>query len=153
MKTQMRIYIDTSVFGGCFDEEFEEASIALIKMVKNGELKAVISEITRVELKDAPNHVREVLDDLPNSMIENVDLTPEAAELANDYIAEQVLVKSKLADAQHIAIATINKVDLIVSWNFRHHVNINRIRGFNAVNLKMGYILIDIRSPWEVISY
>ena len=55
-------------------------------------------------------------------------------------------------DALHIAIATINKVDVLVSWNFKHIVNINRIRLYNSVNLKSGYSMIDIRSPREILT-
>jgi hypothetical protein len=56
-------------------------------------------------------------------------------------------------DAQHIAIATISRVEVLVSWNFRHIVNLQRIRGYNAVNLRDGYPLLEIRTPQEVIRY
>ena len=94
-----------------------------------------------------------VLKEIPEENIEYVELTDEATTLAKGYVSDGVLDENKIADAQHIAIATVHNVDLIVSWNFKHIVNINKIRGFNAVNLKMGYPLIDIRSPQEVISY
>jgi len=148
-----RVYIDTSVIGGYLDKEFKDASKKLIDRFKKGELIAVISEITKLELKNAPIDVQKILDKIPKKNIEFVELTEEATELSKEYLSEGVLTKSKLVDAQHIAIATVNNVDLIVSWNFKHIVNIDKIRGFNAVNLKMGYSIIDIRSPWEVISY
>jgi len=149
----LRVYIDTSVIGGYLDKEFKDASKKLIDRFKKGELMAIISEITKLELKNAPIEVQKILDKIPNKNREYVELTEEATELSKKYLSEGVLSKSKLVDAQHIAIATISNVDLIVSWNFKHIVNIDRIRGFNAVNLKMGYSIIDIRSPWEVISY
>jgi len=123
------------------------------RFLTKGELIAVISEITKLELKNAPIDVQKILDKIPKKNIELVELTEEVTELSKKYLSEGVLAKSKLVDAQHIAIATVNNVDLIVSWNFKHIVNIDKIRGFNAVNLKMGYSIIDIRSPWEVISY
>ena len=120
---------------------------------KKGELRAVVSEITRLELKEAPDEVRNVPKGISDRNIEYVELTEEAAALAREYISAGVLNESKIADAQHIAIATVQNVDLIVSWNFKHIVNIDKIRGFNAVNLKMGYRIIDIRSPLEVVSH
>jgi len=57
-----------------------------------------------------------------------------------------------IADAQHIAIATIEKVDILVSWNFKHIVNINRIHAFNSVNIRLGYPLLEIRTPREVLE-
>ena len=104
-------------------------------------------------MKQAPAKVQAILKKIPEKNIEYVELSKDATELTKIYISEGVLTKSKIVDAQHIAIATINKVDVIVSWNFKHIVNIDKIRGFNAVNLKMGYSIIDIRSPWEVVSY
>ncbi|MEW5937517.1 MAG: PIN domain protein [Candidatus Thermoplasmatota archaeon] len=153
MKRRLRVYIDTSVIGGCLDAEFKDVSIMLIEMFNRGNLTAVISEITWLELRRAPDDVRSVVEGIPKTSIENVELTEEAATLANAYVSDGVLDKSKIADAQHIAIATVHKVDLIVSWNFKHIVNIDKIRGFNAVNLKMGYPLMEIRSPLEVTVY
>jgi predicted nucleic acid-binding protein len=153
MSRRLRIYIDTSVIGGYLDKEFKDASQKLINRFKKGEFQAVISDITKLELKQAPAKVQAILKKIPEKNIEHVELTKDATELTKIYISEGVLTKSKIVDAQHIAIATINKVDVIVSWNFKHIVNIDKIRGFNAVNLKMGYSIIDIRSPWEVISY
>ncbi len=153
MKRKFRVYIDTSVIGGYLDEEFKDASTMLVGRFKRGELGAVISEITKLELKKAPSDVQGVLKEIPEENIEYVELTDEATTLAKGYVSDGVLDENKIADAQHIAIATVHNVDLIVSWNFKHIVNINKIRGFNAVNLKMGYPLIDIRSPQEVISY
>jgi hypothetical protein len=62
-----------------------------------------------------------------------------------------VVGKTSRTDCFHIAMATINAVDILVSWNFKHIVNVKRIRGYNAVNLKLGYKVIDIRSPKEII--
>ncbi len=153
MNRKLRIYIDTSVIGGYLDKEFKEASQKLIDRFIKGEFQAVISDITQLELKNAPDKVKAILKKIPKGNIEYVEITKDATELTKIYISEGVLTKTKIVDAQHIAIATINKVDLIVSWNFKHIVNIDKIRGFNAVNLKMGYSIIDIRSPLEVISY
>jgi len=150
---RLRIYIDTSVIGGCLDKEFQNASMELIDKFKRGEMIAVISELTTLELKDAPQEVQDILKEIPERNIEYVELTEEAVNLAGKYITEGVIGRGKLVDAEHIAIATINRVDVLVSWNFRHIVNLQKIRGYNSVNLKYGYPLLEIRSPLEVITY
>lgn len=45
-----------------------------------------------------------------------------------------------------------NKVDILVSWNFKHIVNLNRIRLYNATNLKYGYQILEIRTPREILN-
>ena len=82
-----------------------------------------------------------------------IELTEEAFQLADTYIEENVVGKTSREDCFHIALATIYKADVLVSWNFKHIVNVIRIRGYNAVNLKLGYQTIDIRSPKEFIIY
>ena len=110
---KLRIYVDTSVIGGCLDEEFKEVSIKLIEKIKRGEIIAIISELTKLELNNAPKEVQEILDEIPEENLEIVELSEEAVELANSYIAEKVLGEKKLVDAEHIAIATIHQLDLL----------------------------------------
>ena len=135
------------------DDEFKDPSNKLIEMIRSGEYIAVISEVTELELKNAPAQVKAIRNSLPNQFIEKAELTEEAAQLAKEYLSSGVLGPTMLADAQHIAIATVTQVDHIVSWNFRHIVNVVKIKGFNSVNLIMGYNIIDIRSPMEVIPF
>lgn len=146
-----RIYIDTSVIGGCYDEEFSEWSNRLIAEIRKILKIAVISSLTQQELVKAPENVREVLRSLPDEGVEYVFLTEEAENLAQMYIKEGVVRSRHILDAQHIAIATVVRVDLLVSWNFQQIVNLHKIHHFNAVNLKLGYPVLEIRSPREVI--
>ena len=147
---KLRIYTDTSVIGGCLDPEFQVASSRLVERFKLGEAVIVLSELTLLELVDAPEKVRDVLKAIPEENREYLDLTTEARELAERYLNEGVIGPGKRIDAQHIAIATISRVDVLVSWNFRHIVNLARIRGYNSVNLRQGYPVLEIRSPLEV---
>lgn len=73
-----------------------------------------------------------------------------AEELAAAYIEDGAIDARMRADALHIALATVARVDVLVSWNFRHIVNLKRIRAYNAVNLKSGYPVLEIRTPREV---
>ena len=152
MKRQ-RIYIDTSIVGGFFDKEFEKETKLLFKRLEDNEVIFVISEVLTSELENAPEKVKTLLDNYNNDYLEKVPLTVEARELANKYIAEGVVGKTSLDDCRHIALATIHRVDVLASWNFKHIVNLIRIRGYNAVNLKNGYPTIEIRNPKELIDY
>ena len=150
---QQRIYIDTSIVGGFFDIEFEKETKLLFQRLENKEIVFVISEVLTDELMDAPERVRTLLDNYKDEYFEKVPLTDEAKELADKYITEKVIGQTSLDDCRHIALATINKVDVLASWNFKHIVNLIRIKGYNAVNLKNGYITLEIRNPKDLINY
>jgi predicted nucleic acid-binding protein len=150
---KQRIYIDTSVIGGYFDEEFKDATRELFKRFENNEITFVVSDLLDLELIGAPKNVRELLYKFSADKFERVELTDEASLLADTYIAEKVVGKTSLEDCRHIAIATINKVDVLASWNFKHIVNLDRIKGYNSVNYRLGYPMIEIRSPKDLIHY
>jgi len=116
----VRIYVDTSVFGGCFDPEFEIWSNRLIEYFKIGKHNAVISEVSQLELNVAPPQVKKILKAIPNVYLEIAVLTDEAKKLSEYYLHEKIVTRKSLSDTQHIAIATVQKVDLLVSWNFKH---------------------------------
>ena len=149
---RLTLYVDTSVIGGYFDVEFEKETKILFDNIENQKFDIMYSSVTDDELLNAPEKVRNLLSTIQNLLIKKVNLTEEAVKLADTYISEGVVGKTSREDCFHIALATINKVDILVSWNFKHIVNIFRIRGYNAVNLKLGYSQIDIRSPKEIIS-
>jgi predicted nucleic acid-binding protein len=150
---KQRIYIDTSVVGGYFDDEFSEATIPFFDRVKSGEIVIIVSDILEAELMRAPEFVKELLANIPELQIEKVRLTPEVIELADKYIEAKVVGKTSRADCQHIAIATLCNADVLVSWNFKHIVNLDRIRGYNGINYQNGYKMIEIRTPQELTKY
>lgn len=150
---KQRIYIDTSIVGGYFDEEFKEATNALFLRLERKELMFVDSDLLDLELLDAPKRVRGLLHKYPVGSFERVLLTKEAIKLADNYISEKVVGKTSLEDCRHIALATIHKVDVLASWNFKHIVNLERIKGYNSVNLRLGFSMIEIRSPKDLIKY
>lgn len=148
-----RFYFDTSVFGGYFDDEFETETFLLFEKVKLGEIKCIYSNLTESEISTAPKHVRDFFEELKPEHKERIIVTLEALELANMYVNEKVVGETSLDDCIHIATATLNKVDVLVSWNFKHIVNIYRIRGYNSINLRMGYQNLSINSPKEIVGY
>ncbi|GHT42581.1 hypothetical protein FACS189443_5750 [Planctomycetales bacterium] len=146
-----RVYVDTSVVGGAVEPEFQELKKPFWDAVADGNISIVVSEILDRELKGAPEKVRLFFADLPESQIERVTSTEQTEELAARYIAEGVIGRSHIDDCQHIAIATVYRADCLVSLNFRHIVNANRIYQYNAINMLLGYQTIEIRAPHEVI--
>ena len=148
-----RIYIDTSIAGGYFDDEFSADTKALFKRLENKEITFIISSVLQQELQKAPDNVRELLKRYNEACFERVELTKEAVALADGYVAEKVVGKASIDDCRHIALATIYKADVLASWNFKHIVNLDRIKGYNGVNLKRGYSVVEIRSPKELVKY
>lgn len=148
---KLRVYIDTSVIGGCFDDEFSEWSNDLFDEFRSGAKIAVVSDLTLRELEEAPQEVRVMLAGIPGERVEHLFLDDEAVALADTYIADGVVTMKHLIDAQHIAIASVGRVDVLTSWNFKQIVNLERIHAFNAVNLRLGYPMLEIRSPREVL--
>ncbi len=130
-----------------------EDSIQLFEKVKLGQIICVYSDLTEGELFEAPEKVKTFFRDLKKEHIEIVSVNDEAVNLARKYIDEKVVGETSFDDCVHIALATIHKVDILVSWNFKHIVNIYRIRGYNSVNLSCGYQTLEIRSPKDIISY
>ena len=147
---KLRVYADTSVIGGCEDLGFREPSRRLIERCARGEVTLVVSAITLQELEDAPQPVREVLRVIDTEDLEVIAITEEVRELADRYIESGALSAAMRADTQHIAAATVADVDVLASWNFRHMVNLTRIRQYNEVNRRTGYPAVDIRSPMEL---
>ena len=150
---KQRIYIDTSVVGGYFDDEFSADTVPFFERAKYGELTIIVSDLLEAELLRAPEFVKKLLQSIPEQQIEKVRLSPEASDLADKYIEAKVVGKTSRADCQHIAIATLCKADVLVSWNFKHIVNLDRIRGYNGINYQLGYNMIEIRTPKEITNY
>ncbi len=152
MKTP-RIYLDTSVIGGCFDAEFAPWSNGLMQDFRQGRFHPVPSEVVAVEIHPAPEPVRLQYAELLNLGAEFLGVSDEALDVATVYEARGILAARFRNDMLHIALATVADVDMVVSWNFRHVVRFEKIRLFNAVNLELGYKPIQIYSPREVTSY
>jgi len=132
------------------DEEFAAASRDFFSRVVSGDYLVLVSQLTLDELSRAPDAVRQVYEGLPPDCIDEVEIGQEATDLAREYIAAGALGRASQGDALHVAAATVCGADLILSWNFRHIVNFDRIRKFNSVNLVQGYRPVEIHSPLEV---
>jgi hypothetical protein len=146
---KLRVYLDTSVFGGCLDEEFASDSLRVFTAAKEGLLLLLISEIVLRELEEAPSAVKDVLNDLTPGSVEVVTINEEILGLRDSYIQAGVVGQASIDDAGHVAAATVAHADAILSWNFRHVVRLDKIRGYNQVNLMNGYGVMTILTPRE----
>jgi len=153
MKGQiLRVYADTSVFGGAFDEEFRGASRDFFDQVRRGRFELVTSAVVQQEVAAAPARVRNLFDAiLPLTKVAAV--TEETLRLQAAYLSAGILPPKWAADALHVALATTSRASLIVSWNFAHIVHFDKIFLYNEVNAREGHAAIAIHSPLEVISY
>jgi hypothetical protein len=149
---RFRVYADTSVYGGCFDEEFVRESRGFFDAVHSGRFTLVVSPTVLTELQRAPEQVRKVLAGLPPAAIEMMDFSDEIRLLRDAYLQARVLGAEHLADAEHIASASVAEVDFVVSWNFKHIVQFEKIAAYQGVNLLNGYREIRIYSPKEVVA-
>lgn len=148
-----RINLDTSVFGGFHDLEFAEHTIPLLERIKAGQFVVLYSNITQDELENAPEQVKSLVKSLRTQDTEFIEADEDAIHLAQEYISAKVVGQTSLTDCLHIAMATIHRADYLISWNFKHIVNVHRIRGYNSINIKKGYHYLEIRSPREFENY
>lgn len=150
---KLRVYLDTSVVGGCFDPEFATWSNALLADFQAERLTPVVSELVAAEVQVAPSQVQEKFDELLSLGAELLRIDRSALDLASEYSRHGILPARFRNDLLHIAIATVANVDVLVSWNFKHIVRLEKIRLYSATNLEAGYKPLEIYSPREVASH
>ncbi len=150
MLRKIKIYADTSVFGGVFDNEFKDHSQLFFDLINKSVFQLMISDVVRSELQNAPQKIKEFAAKY-YSIAEYADITIDAINLQHKYIEAGIVSPKFITDALHVALATTNNCNMIVSWNFKHIVNFQRIPLYNSINLVNGYNQINIYSPSEVI--
>lgn len=149
---ELRVYADTSVFGGWGDEEFQHASRAFFDQVRAGRFQLVTSALVEAELEPAPVEVRQLFDEmLP--LAEVTEISADALGLRRAYVEAGVVSAAWATDALHVALATVAGCRVIVSWNFKHIVHFEKIALYNAINTVNGHLPIGICSPQQVIAY
>lgn len=103
-------------------------------------------------MSGAPERIQKKFETIPDAYLEILSSDNETNDLAKMYLDEGIVSGKYFEDALHIAIATIYQVNVLASWNFKHIVNLDKIRMYNSVNLKYGYSLIEIRTPREILK-
>ncbi|MCZ8046049.1 MAG: type II toxin-antitoxin system VapC family toxin [Microcystis aeruginosa K13-05] len=147
---KLRVYIDTSVIAGCLDDEFSLESNQLMEAIKQEKFILLMSDIIVSELINASQSVKDILLSIPQRVIEVVKITAEVLQLRDAYINEGVVTSKSINDATHVAAATIARAAAIISWNFKHIVRLDKMKGYNQINLLNGYGILTIISPLEV---
>jgi len=147
----IRAYLDTSVLGGCFDRIFEKDSVALFQCIQNKDVIPLVSDIVIGEISRAPLRVQKILDSLISDGVEILPVSENAVFLQERYLNGNVLSRRWEEDALHVALATVARADVLVSWNFKHLVDPRRVRAFNGINITMGYGLISILPPSDIV--
>ena len=146
-----RVYIDTSVIGGCFDEEFKYWSNLLMDNFQMGYFKPILSQTVALEVRPAPILVRQKYEQIVNdygALVLTID--EDCESLVKAYQRHKILTNQFIDDMTHIAVATVNRVDILVSWNFKHILRYNMVSQFNSVNIDEGYQPLVFHSPREV---
>lgn len=147
------VYLDTSVIGGCFDNEFEKWSNGLFEDIKNGLFKVATSDIVIAELHNAPAAVKQKYRELFDYDVVGFEVDSNVEMLTDAYLGHKVLTQKYKNDMIHIALATVHNADILISWNFKHIVHFDKIAKFNAVNIEYGFRQLSIHSPREVTTY
>jgi predicted nucleic acid-binding protein len=149
---RMRVYFDTSVLGGCFDREFQNASRQWVRAAYAEWILPLLSKILLRELMEAPPNVQQLLSRLMQGDVERLEVNDDAVELHEAYLRGAVVPPRYADDALHVALATVARADVLVSWNFKHLVNPVRVRAFNGVNIAQGYGPIIILTPADIVG-
>ena len=150
----MRLYLDTSVLGALTDRHDERrlaSTRMLLSAVRDTTHEAVISNVVQEELERAPAELRRsILTEVRDVEFELVTESSESGQLVAEYLAAKIVSPRYSTDLRHVAVATVRRVDALVSWNFKHLVNLRTRRAVHAINLRLGFPLLEIVSPEEV---
>ncbi len=146
------VYADTSVLGGVSDDEFRDPSKVFVAAVEAGRFALLTSELVRQETATAPQAVRQLFEELL-PLADIAAVTSETLQLQQAYLDAGIVSARFATDALHVALATVSGASMIVSWDFRHIVNFQKIPKYNAVNRLHGHGDIAIYSPLEVIEH
>jgi predicted nucleic acid-binding protein len=154
---KLKIYLETSVFNYYFDTERDghADTVKLFEEMQTGKYKAFTSIYVTDELERTKDDEkrRKMLALIGEYNIAIISADVEADRLADIYVSEGVIPAAKRYDGLHISIATINELDCIFSFNFKH-INRLKTKTFTAlINVKEGYKPITIATPGEVVEH
>lgn len=153
---KLKIYLDTSVISHLIANDTPEKmqdTLRLWDLIKDNTFEVIISDITFEELAKCNEPKRSLLAELIDQIeFSDDNETEESLLLVNKYLQYNVLNEKSRDDLRHIALATVLKCDLIISWNFKHFVNVNVINKVQATNRFEGYSEIMILPPSMLIG-
>lgn len=148
----IRVYADTSVFGGVFDDEFAIASQTFFQQVQQGQFQLVTSRVVEAEIAVALIAIQQFFEEMLR-FAEIGEISQAATNLQKAYLDAKIVTPKSSLDALHVALATVLECRLLVSWNFKHIVHFQKMPLYRAVNIIQGFLEVEIYSPLEVINY
>ncbi|PSL24488.1 PIN domain-containing protein [Chitinophaga ginsengisoli] len=151
----LKVYVDTSVIGGCFDYKFRKDSLRLFEDFKAGRKQMIYSDLVYKEIQQGGytrDHLLRKFHEVPEDHRIGYKQNEEVLSLARKYLQKNILTEKSQKDAIHVALGTIFKVDVIASWNFRHIVNKRKIKLYNETNIELGYQSIEIKTPEYILN-
>lgn len=153
---KLKLYFDTSVLNFAIATDVpneRQITLKLFEEVKQGKHEVFVSDVVFKEINRAPTSVATKLKALLLDLnVVELLADEDAQSLSRKYIENGIIPKRYEDDAMHIAIASVNDLDVIVSWNFNHIVKVKTKKEVTGINLMMGYKEIEIYSPQEVIE-
>lgn len=147
-----RVYVDTSVFRGCESKMFQATSLRLFERFRDGDISLVLSALVARELDSASEAVRAVLGPVPPEHLEFLEPSADAEQLADRYIDAGAVEAEMRPVALHVAFATLARVDVLASWDYKHLLNFYRLRRFHGVNREFGHPHLEIHEAWAVLG-
>ncbi len=151
MGRKLKVYLDTSVISHLMQEDVPEKMAdtrKLWEMFRSGVYEVCLSTVTLQEIDDCSEPKKSELWKYLNQIgYVTYDVTEDVLEVAHQIVNMGVLTRKSFDDCQHIGVAVVNNCDCIISWNFKHIVNIKTIRGVRAITNLEGYKPIEIWSP------
>jgi len=152
LKTNLKIYLDTSVISAYFDErQKDRLQLTRSAWSKIKKAKIFISEITLRELNNTTDKQKQIEFKQFIKGFNVLPLNDQAKKLAQSYKKAKIIPLKYQDDIYQIAIAVVFNMDYILSWNFKHMVNISVRAAINALNVQNNYQTIDILAPAEML--
>ncbi len=153
---KLKVYLDTSVISHLMQEDVPEKMSETLKLwdiFKAGKYDVFLSTVTLQEIDNCPEPKRtELFKHLGEIDYTPIEITEDMSEVAQQLIDMGILTQKSYDDCQHIASAVIYGCDCIISWNFKHIVNIKTIRGVRAITNLKGYKPIEILNPTVLLE-
>lgn len=145
----LAIYLDTSVISALFDSRTPERQKQTQEMWQLlDDFEVNISEVVMMEIKGWPLLHEKAISLFTKCII--LQITDEAKKLAGEYVAHGVIPAKHYYDALHIAIASVNKMDYLISWNYKHLVKVKTRNMIKFINTQLNYRTIEIIAPPEL---
>lgn len=153
MLTTPSVYLDSTIFAGFADPIHAVTSQRLMEDFQSGKYKPIISTLVQAETADVSDDVFDIYAEILKTHPKVVDFSEKADTLAELYLERQILKETEYFDALHVALATLEEVDILTSWDHPNILHFSKVRGFIQVNIELGLKPIQIRCPRLVASH